>query len=306
MTLGARTKENEALSMVRAMENTALRESIRDQHLTLAYLQALVSDHMLHPLTSWRRTSARIRLSVNPDDRQKVLRSMRRAKLQEATAYLRARSHGLRPTSPYLHEERYDTEDGDFILTRFDITPLGGVQGGVGAVYDAAQQAAYNAEMIVSETSGSIAIRENDEQNDDDIVQMRLVLHTPGGLLLDSNLVQFAELVEGHIKRDGSKDEYAVIATDFVDEDGLYPYHPEERVRRDVTAAMLVTCFPSPCKQQQQPDDQMVVISRFVSMRVSHTNLQLSTQAHCELREVSVRPVTNFMDCLQDILRVPN
>ncbi|EEY70606.1 uncharacterized protein PITG_06064 [Phytophthora infestans T30-4] len=39
---------------------------------------------------------------------------------------------------------------------------------------------------------------------------------------------------------------YAVTAADFVDEDELYPYRPQERIRSDTTSAVLVTSHADP------------------------------------------------------------
>ncbi|POM58223.1 Hypothetical protein PHPALM_37162 [Phytophthora palmivora] len=212
-----------------AVENAVLRESIQDQHLVMAQMRALLSGHTLHHVSGVRPMETRICLAADRVERREILHALRGAKLREAKRFLQARSCGINPTTPYFQEERYETADGDYCITRFEITPLHGVKGGVRAVFDAVLQAAFNVEIIISETSGDITVREDDDMDDDCVSQMRLVSQTNRGVLLENNLVHFVEYSHGESETNG-KSSYAVTATDFVDEDDLYPYKPLERL----------------------------------------------------------------------------
>ncbi|EGZ12165.1 hypothetical protein PHYSODRAFT_516273 [Phytophthora sojae] len=264
----------------RAVENAVLRESIQESHLVMAQVRALLSGHTQHHLSGVRPMETKICLSADRAERRAVLHALRGAKLREAKRFLNARSSEVNPNTPYFQEERYETADGDFCVARFEITPLRGVRGGVRAVFDAVLQAAFNAEIIISETSGNITVREDDDLNDDDSVsQMRLVSRTNGGMLLENNL-------------------HAVTTTDFVDEDALYPYRPLERVRRDLTAAMLLTSYES-------EGDPAVLITRWSCARICHTDLNISREALLDLRESSIRSQGIFLNCVRETLGLP-
>jgi len=288
----------------RAVENAVLRESIQDQHLVLAQVRALLSGHTQHHTSGVRPMETKICLSADRAERRGVLHALRGAKLREAKRFLRARSSDIKPNTPYFQEERYETADGDFCIARFEITQLRGVKGGVRAVFDAVLQAASNAEIIISETSGNITVREDDDQADDDNVsQMRLVSQTNRGVLLENNLVHFAEYSRGDGETSGNGC-CAITATDFVDEDDLYPYRPLERVRRDATAAMLMTSYREPSKGDAE-GDLVVVVTRWSCARICHPDLDISREAMLDLRENSIRSQGTFFNCVRETLGLP-
>ncbi|RLN86658.1 hypothetical protein BBJ28_00001769 [Nothophytophthora sp. Chile5] len=299
----------------RAVKNAVLRESIQGQHLVMAQAQALLSGHTQHHLYGIRPMEMKICLRADRAERHEVLTALRGPKLREAMLFLQARSHGLDPTSTYFQEERFDTAEGDFCVTRFEVTPLRGVAGGVRAVFDAVLQNAFNAEIIISEISGHITIREDDDLNDDNVSQMRLVSQTSRGVLLENNLVHFAEFSPGKDTKDGEGGSYAVTATDFADEDELYPYRPHERVRRDTTAAMLVTSYMDTSQTSngdrrsqfasEKQGELVVVVTRWSCSRVCHTDLQLPCHAQLELRNTSIRSANTFLNCVRETLGLP-
>ncbi|GMF24860.1 unnamed protein product [Phytophthora lilii] len=292
----------------RAVENAVLRESIQDQHLVMAQVRALLSGHTQNHMSGVRPMETKICLSADRAERRGVLHALRGAKLREAERFLRARSNAINPTTPYFHEERYETASGDFCIVRFEITPLRGVKGGVRAVFNAVLQAAFNAEIIISETSGNITVREDDDLNDDGVSQMRLVSQTNRGVLLENNLVHFAEYSRGENGKDG-KGSYALTATDFVDEDDLYPYRPLERVRRDATAAMLLTSYIEPATKgdvkSEKEGEQVVVVTRSSCSRICHTDLSISREALLDLRQNSILSQGTFLNCVRETLGIP-
>ncbi|KAJ8528614.1 hypothetical protein ON010_g14715 [Phytophthora cinnamomi] len=291
----------------RAVENAVLRESIQESHLVMAQVRALLSGHTQHNLSDLRPMETKIRLSADRAERRAVLHAMRAGKLREAERFLHARSTEVNPNTPYFQEERFETADGDFYIARFEITPLRGVKGGMRAVFDAVLQAAFNIEIIISETSGNITVREDDDLNDDDSVsQMRLVSQTNRGVLQESNLVHFTQFSRGE---EGGNGSHAITTTDFVDEDDLYPYRPQERVRRDSTAAMLLTSFNEPpTKAGVKSEDEgelVVVVTRWSCARICHTDLNISREALLDLRENSIRSQGVFLNCVRESLGLP-
>ncbi|KAL3660345.1 hypothetical protein V7S43_014499 [Phytophthora oleae] len=284
-----------------AVENAVLRESIQDQHLVMAQVRALLSGHTQHHMRGVRPMETRICLSADREERRRMLHALRGGKLREAKKFLHARSNGINPNVPYFQEERYETADGDFCIARFEITRLCGVKGGVGAVFDAVLQAAFNAEIIISETSGNITVREDDDINDDSVSQMRLVSQTNRGVLLENNLVNFAEYSPGKSEQN-DKNCYAITTTDFIDEDDLYPYRPLERVRRDLTAAMIISYVDAPNEKAESESESDIIITRWSCARICHTDLNISREAILDIRENFVRSQGSFLNCVRQTL----
>lgn len=285
------------------VQNATLRDSIQMQHMGMAQARALLSEYAQQTFSGVRPMRARICLGLDREERRRQLYALRGLKLRHAQNLVNARGYGLRPTTPYFQEEQFETEEGDFCATRYEVAALCGVQGGVRAVFDAVLQAAFNAEIVISETSGNITIREDDDQSDDRVTQMRLVSKTAGDVLLESNLVQFSEF---QTTADGES--YAIIATDFVDQDELYPYRPHERVRRDVTAAMSITSYLKKSGGQgtaSEREELVVVVSRLFCTKVYHTDLGLFEAAKQQLHESSAGYAGIFMSCLRSILGLP-
>lgn len=307
--LRALVQEGEASYQHLVVQNAILRESIEMEHIEMARVRALMAGRTQFDFGGILPMGARICLGSDQSQRRSLLHALRGPKLLQAKRLLAARNTGMSPTKPYFQEERYETKEGDCCSTRFENTTLCGFKGGIRAVYEAVLQAAVNAEIIISETSGNITVREDDDQNEDNVMQMRLVSQTEDGALLETNLVQFAELVES--KSDGEGD-YAIVATDFVDEDELYPYRPQERVRRDVTAAMLLHQYVKTSDSQRvvagdAPEDELVVVvSRLFCTRVHCTSLAISSHAKQQLQEYSSRYAGNFVNCLRSILGLPS
>ncbi|KAH7462140.1 uncharacterized protein KRP23_14041 [Phytophthora ramorum] len=283
----------------RVVENAVLRESIQDQHLAMAQVRALLSTHTQHHMSGVRPMETKICLSADRAERRGVLHALRETKLRDAKRFLRARSNGINTNTPYFQEERYETAEGDYCIVRFEVSPLRGVKGGVRAVYDAVLQAAFNAEIIISETSGNITVREDDDQNDDSVSQMRLVSQTTRGVLLENNLVHFAEYSCG----ESDKGCYAVTTTDFVDEDDLYPYRPLERVRRDATAAMLITSYVESTAKGES--ELVVAVTRWSCARICHTDLNVSREAMLDIQQSAILSQGTFLNCVRETLGLP-
>lgn len=187
------------------------------------------------------------------DARREALLQLKGPKLREAERYIAERSRGMNELKTYSEEERFETPSGDFCSLRFDIIPIRGARS-VRAVFDAMLFYISNIEISISETLGHITIREDDDSSDASISHHRLVTRVGASIQSESNTVLFSEFTEnadngqaagtndddeagGDVRENG----FGIIASDFVDDDELYPYRPLERVRRDVSAMMTVT-----------------------------------------------------------------
>ncbi|GMF40122.1 unnamed protein product [Phytophthora fragariaefolia] len=109
-------------------------------------------------------------------------------------------------------------------------------------------------EVSASEALGDMSVRENYDDLGDDIYASnhRLVSTYESGAVTEANTVSFAQLF-------GRKNEYygspcSIVVADSVDEDDLHPYNTNNRVRRDVTAAVVLTEHAAGSKEYHVED----------------------------------------------------
>ncbi|KAE9214306.1 hypothetical protein PF004_g15083 [Phytophthora fragariae] len=237
----------------------------------------------------------------------RTLSALKGPKLQEARRFLMERRRGLSPTAPYFQEERYDTPDGDYCIARFDVTPFRGARGGVQEVFAALQQAVFNAEIIISESSGNITIREDDELGDENLSHMRFVSQSPRGVPLETNLVLFSDCNQCE-ERDADLAEngrYAIMASDFVDEDERFPYRPMERVRRDSTTMTMVTSYRDPESGFNREGELVVVVTRWALNIVRRPAMATPDNVWDDLRNSHVRWADLMFNCVRQALGLP-
>ncbi|GMF25845.1 unnamed protein product [Phytophthora fragariaefolia] len=277
--------------------NLALRDVVQGQHLVLAHTQGMMLSCTLRHSYEVCPTEMFIHLTADRAERHKTLQALKEPKLECARRFILERSRGMHPTAEYFHEEKYETPDGDFCNVRFDRVPLRGVRGGVRAVLNALRNAAFNAEIIISEMFGYLTIREDDDLSEDDFSQLRLVTQTRSDILVENNLIHFTDFSPG----DGGKS-YAITAAEFVNEDERFPYRPHERVRRNATSAILVTShFDTKTKYESDLDidgghtsseeegEPIIVITRWAFTRICRTELDVPVPVLREMRDLSGR-----------------
>ncbi|TYZ67729.1 hypothetical protein PybrP1_003478 [[Pythium] brassicae (nom. inval.)] len=204
-----------------------LRDAIKVQQLSLASVQAMLSGYVTP-----------IRLGRDPAQRKATLQALKDGKVAEATRFLAERTRGLDRTKLFFEEERFETDAGDFCVVQCDITPLPRARN-VKELFDVLFYFIFNVEIKITETLGSITVREDDESGDEGVSHHRLASRTQFGVPTEISTVHFSDF------REPSADNMflgsGTIVADFVDEDELYPYRPRERVRRDLTAVLTIT-----------------------------------------------------------------
>ncbi|KAG2502955.1 hypothetical protein BBI17_007909 [Phytophthora kernoviae] len=107
-------------------------------------------------------------------------------------------------------------------------------------VYNALIFYLTNMEISISERLGHITVRDDYDSIEGTAYNSRIASTEDCGVTMEMNAVSFPQLF--------AKDELgvgvgpcAVLASDCVDEDELYPYNPSERVRKDVSGAVVLT-----------------------------------------------------------------
>ncbi|RLN86248.1 hypothetical protein BBJ28_00008395 [Nothophytophthora sp. Chile5] len=250
--------------------SSVLHEYVQKQHVALAEMQAMIACHVQRDLLTLHPVYTVIRLGTNPVERQKTLMALKSRALREAECFLTARSRGLDPRSSYCQEERFHVSGGDFSVVRVDNVPING--GSAKAVFDAVIHCVLNAETILSDMFGCVTIREDNDFEDSDVAQIRLVSSTSHGAIVESNTVMFSEFSGGK----------GVIASHFVDSDQLYPYNPDERVRRDTSTIVMVRSLAA------NDSELAVLVTRWTCLKVHCIFKDASQDPECELRESSV------------------
>ncbi|GMF25932.1 unnamed protein product [Phytophthora lilii] len=143
--------------------------------------------------------------------------------------------------------QRFQSDNGDVCLARFDIKPLPKAQS-VRQAFESVHKFSYNLEISISDLIGDITIRENDDEDwDTSVAQHRLVTTITPGVKVDTNNVTFTQYWgDGSGPRTDRNvgDEVGIAVCNYVHDDELYPYHVAERVRQDITFHVMVAKYP--------------------------------------------------------------
>ncbi|KAJ8524068.1 hypothetical protein ON010_g17051 [Phytophthora cinnamomi] len=169
-------------------------------------------------------------------------------------------------------------------------------------------------EISISEMLGDITVREDDDSTaSNSFSNHRLVSTMSHGVKVEKNIVKFFKLVEPDVDDEGEGNaSYALVATDSVDLDDVYPYVPDERIRMDINAAMKFTehfCKKPPNRKrktrvrhplygnggfpyQQDPEEEeddeyerVVVLTRFFRVKLHHTEMDVPPHVLQEVRQ---------------------
>ncbi|GAB9473856.1 hypothetical protein Gpo141_00011002 [Globisporangium polare] len=231
------TQKNSARASLVSSErsNALLRESVRGQQLSLASAQCVVSG-LLNGEQSNPLSTNHIRLGTDWDERRQTLLAMKERTIRHACEYIEARSRFLNPLKRHVCEERFENPNGDFCCARYDVHQFPNAKS-VKQVFDALVSYLVNIEISVSEQLGDITTRDDFDFVDNSLASFRL-LTTEVGVPVEKHGVLFMEYFESHELFNGEP--CGVIAIDRVEEDELYPYTPQERLRKDGSLVIVL------------------------------------------------------------------
>lgn len=253
---------------------------------------------------------------------------MKRQKLRAAREFLESRVAHLDVSSDFCEHQKFTNQHGDQCYMSFDVTPLPLGSTSVKSVFDVLLNFAYTFEMSISEVLGDITIRENDDSWDPSVSQHRLVTLVGNRVQMETNQVMFTEYFplgpafpgetdcaplsspssssSSSISTSTEGQELGILATDFVNDDALFPYRSGERLRQDVTVLTMVKRGrPGPpegsimatrthdSRQDQaraagdKPgrDDDVVVLVRWALIRVRASAVPLASDLRRRLHE---------------------
>jgi hypothetical protein len=257
-TIGFEEEEQEEKSLEEVQaSNEKLWDAIQKQQLTLAAIQS-----SLHNAPLGRKNfmlscpmDSPIHLTKDKEERRKTLLALRPKKLRIAKEYLEERYRHVDCDKWYSVEEVLEKED-HISLHRTDLNRFEGYT--VEEVYHAMFYYFQNLEISVSEVLGDITVREDYDAVEHSVYHSRLVteMEAPAVTLQNNNPAMAAiaalaaQMPNIRIVQELNvvifaehNEEYALMNADFVNQDDLYPYLPDERMRKDVTAGIMLTKY---------------------------------------------------------------
>ncbi|KAH7462071.1 hypothetical protein PRIC1_005855 [Phytophthora ramorum] len=294
-------------------QNQDLRDSIRGQRIVFANTQSIISEFLRAGDHS--RYEPVIRLSTDPRERYNTLLSMKQQRLHEAVYFLSERARFMAMDKEFTDLQRFQSDNGDVCLARFDIKPLPKAQS-VRQAFDGVLKFSYNLEISISDLVGDLTIRENDGEDwDSSVAQHRLVTTVHRGVQVDTNNVTFTQYWgDGsgpHMDR-AVGHEVGIAVCNYVDEDASYPYHVETRVRQDMTFHVLVARYPrhqpsSACGSSaaSEAQDDMVVALRWTCLRLRKPPFPLDDDIASHIRDGMERVVQSMFTTIRHSVHGP-
>ncbi|KAG1695826.1 hypothetical protein DVH05_019165 [Phytophthora capsici] len=260
------------------IQSKMIQESIRNQQLGVAAAQSLVFEcartQYCHPLWS------RICLKRDWSERRSTLLTIREAKLQNGYKYNMIRCPYRSDGKDWESNEKFETDEGDVCLLSSAVIHFPGVDS-LEQVFQALCFYINNMEISISERLGHITVREDYDVIEGSAFNSRIISSDGNGVSMEANSVGFTQLFTGENPTFGGEP-CGIAVSDSVDDDELYPYHSSERVRKDITGAIVLKEY----RQQEPEDGKVVVVMRRTGMlKIHHPELPLSPFAQQELQD---------------------
>ncbi|TMW64096.1 hypothetical protein Poli38472_014213 [Pythium oligandrum] len=255
------------------VENASLHQNLHVSDLVLArahsILQGEVARHCRNPLATT------IRLSADPFERQQTLDGLYHKKVDTATQFILERTKNLRYDQSHRQIQGFSTPDGDRILVQCDVAPFKDVAS-IKQVLDDIHLVLAHREFQFWDHLGVTTVCDSEDTDGRPASQSRYLSTTPDGVDIEKNMAMFYRYADKATHLDAP---HGVITVDFIDEDELYPYQPQYRVRMDVSAIILVLETPQTSTDDRPKSDSVdVSVLRWAFSRLHRPNFPLSPE----------------------------
>lgn len=240
--------------------------------------------------------SSYIHLACDLEERRRTLMDIKPHKLQAAEVFLHEHYQHLDLLCPYTKKSQFETAQGDYCSTRVEVVQFEGVKS-VREVFDAALYSSANMEIMISEKLGHITLREEYDSLDEHTWNARMLSSNPQGVKHEMNVVSFAQYRADHYAEGCELPGCGVIVTDVVDQDDLYPYKPDENLRRDVSVLVMMTAHRKPPArvQSQDSDGELVVV-------LQHTVFEKLHRSDLPINKAALRSFRRAMNYWGDTI----
>ncbi|CAH0476996.1 unnamed protein product [Peronospora belbahrii] len=283
--------------------NNSLREFIYSQQLAVAGARSMLAQNQERQ--SGSPLCRNIHLPMEWSKRRQVLLSLKFDMITRGCQYVVARSQYLDLLKPQLMDHRYEDAQGNFCCERFEFFHFTGAQS-MKQVFEAIKCFMLNMEITISEALGHTTVREDYDTVDEgtSIWNYRLLSTDSHEITSEVNKVVLTEYFDQSVQMGGKP--CAVVVTDSVDVDDLYPYEPRERVRRDISAITVLTemrCKKSMSTSSEtqanhtsggnisqvdggdEEEELVVVMQRVAFMKMHKPDFEISRNAMRALKE---------------------
>ncbi|KAJ0410052.1 hypothetical protein ATCC90586_006445 [Pythium insidiosum] len=238
------------------LANAVLANDVKQNDITMAGLRGLMNKQSVQRKGNALETY--IYLPEDPQQRRDVMWSMKDQKVFEGREFLDEYTRCLDATRSHRDIQMFDTEDGDYVYTQFDVTVFDEAAS-VKQAFDGLVQFFVNQEVSTTASLGVLTIRESDDCSEATVSQCRLLQALPCGTEIENNAIMYLLYEEDE---EDPNSTYGMVVTDYVNEDAVYPYKPHERLREDVSAVGIIRRYP-------RPDGSLVVtMTRWAFVRL--------------------------------------
>ncbi|GLD98886.1 hypothetical protein PINS_up007604 [Pythium insidiosum] len=185
-----------------------------------------------------------------------------------------------------VHE--FETTDGGWVVTVFDVTRLHGITD-VSHVHEENVQHHRWQEITVSEALGVVSVVESELDATESALQQASQCHfltsIGAGVAKEHNLVTFTEFSAASTRVAGP---HSVFVLDFVDEDDQSPYRPHERLREDVTAVNFAINASALDSSSSSSSSSDVLLARLAFIRLHRSQCGTSPAMMQRARDIIV------------------
>ncbi|KAG6946230.1 hypothetical protein JG687_00016828 [Phytophthora cactorum] len=194
---------------------------------------------------------------------------VRTQKLRNAYDFLMAPGRFVDSNKPHTSDQRYETSEGDICSWHLEAIHFPGVES-LEQVWEALLFHYNNIEIGISERLGHTTVRDDYDAIDGSVYNTRVLSRSDNCIPLESSIVTFSHLFTG--------EDEGILALDSVDEDELYPYFPNERVRLDTSGAIVLTA------NRRSEDEVVVTLRRAAFLKLYNPQLPVSEATRQELQ----------------------
>ncbi|KAE8982009.1 hypothetical protein PF011_g21801 [Phytophthora fragariae] len=261
-------------------ENNLLTSVAKNQQLKVASVRSLLveclGDQASHPLYT------KICLTEDWDARRKTLMAVRQEKLRNAYDFLHAPERFVDPDKPHTSDHRYETAEGDLCSVHLEAMHFPGVES-LEHVWEALLFHYNTIEICVSERLGHTTVRDDYDTIDGSVCNIRVLSRSENCTPVESSIVTFSHFFTEDDEGFGGR-ACGILALDSVDQDELYPYYPEERVRFDTSGAIILTASRRPAKGPDGEGELVVTLRRAAFLKLYNPQFPVSEATRQELQ----------------------
>ncbi|KAG1690756.1 hypothetical protein DVH05_027805 [Phytophthora capsici] len=272
-------------------KNVALQKLISLQQLALASTSSMLSNHISSQTEN--PIKMHIHLPKQWAARRETLVGLREPKFRQCRDYLDARCRDLDMAKDQLSQQRYEDPDGNSVYQIFKVTHFRGKS--LKQVFDALLFFMFNMEISISETLGDITVRDDYDTIDNELyISNHRLVSKHDGVTSEVNAATFAQCFT-----ELGSSSFAMVASESIDQDDLHPYNSSEYVRRDVSAAVLLS-------EEKSGDEEVGVVLRGIFfMKIYKPNFDVPEQTLTDVQERTAQWPNVMLRSVREMIETP-